>query len=348
MTNDAGSVKTSGGASEDSVSAKGAAEAPIGVLVMAYGGPDSLDDLPGYLADIRSGRVTDPRVLEEMRDHYGRIGGKSPLLEISRRQVEALAGRLDSHRYRCYLGMRHWRPWIEETVGRMIADGIQKGISLVLAPHYSSMSVGRYRAKIDDGVRMYRGRIEFRHVDSYYRAPGLINALAGRAREGIERFPRGERDSVHVVFSAHSLPERILRAGDPYDKQLKETAALVAEAASLPRERWSWSYQSAGKSPEPWLGPQLEDHIPALGRRGIRNVVSVPVGFVADHVEILYDIDVEAQDAARRSGIRLERPPALNDDPEFIDALAKVVRECASDWISPQSGLLHQQGTTEG
>lgn len=306
---------------------------PVGVLLMAYGGPNSLEELPGYLADIRSGRVTTPSVLAEMQDHYGRIGGRSPLLGITEKQVAALAARLGEGHYRCYLGMRHWRPWLEETVGGMIEDGIERAVSLVLAPHYSSMSIARYQRKIDEALQMYRGSIEFRHIESYHRAPGLIAALAARVREGIERFPEEERGAVHIVFSAHSLPARIIRDGDPYEEQLKETARLVAEEAGIGPDRWSWSYQSAGKSSEPWLGPQLEDYLPSLAAKGVRGVVSVPVGFVADHVELLYDIDIEARAAADRAGIRLERPPALNDDPLFIEALAALVRERSADWV---------------
>lgn len=304
----------------------------IGVLVMAYGGPDSLDELPGYLADIRSGRVTNPEVLAEMQDHYRRIGGRSPLLEITRRQVDALQQGL-GEQFVCYIGMRHWHPWLDETVGTMVGDGIRRAVGLVLAPHYSSMSVGRYLVKIEEGLSMYHGAIDFRHVESYHRAPSLISALARRVREGIEQFPAAERESVHVVFSAHSLPKRILDSGDPYDAQLRETASLVAERSGLPESRWSWSYQSAGQSPEPWLGPQLEEHIPELAGKGVHSVVSVPVGFVGDHVEILYDIDIEAMEAARRAGVKLVRPPALNDDPEFIEALVSTVRERAGDWI---------------
>lgn len=310
----------------------GSAEKRIGVLIMAYGGPDSLEELPGYLADIRSGRITNPGVLTEMQDHYRQIGGRSPLLEITTRQADAV-GRGLGDRFRCYIGMRHWHPWLEETVGQMVADGVSRAVSLVLAPHYSAMSVGRYLAKVDEGLRMYHGAIEFRHVDSYHRVPGLIRALARRVAQGIEHFEPADRGEVHVVFSAHSLPVRILDQGDPYDSQLRETAALVAETAGLSAERWSWSYQSAGKSPEPWLGPQLEEHLPVLAEQGVRRVVSVPVGFVGDHVEILYDIDIEAMAVARRCGIELVRPPALNDDPEFIDALVSVVFERAGDWL---------------
>jgi len=204
--------------------------------------------------------------------------------------------------------------------------GIRRAIGIVLAPHYSRMNTERYFSKVEEGRRLYRAAIEFTYVKSYHDSPSLIEALARRVEEGLGRWPAEDRARVHVVFSAHSLPARILREGDPYDAQLRETAALVAKRAGLPDDRWSWSYQSAGKSPEPWLGPQLEDHIPALAQRGIRDVVCVPVGFVADHVEILYDIDIEAKLAAEKAGVRLERPPALNADPLFIEALAQAVR----------------------
>jgi len=300
-------------------------EGPIGVLVMAYGGLGSLDELPGYLADIRGGRPTPRAVVEEIGAHYRRIGGRSPLLEISRAQVQALQSRLGGERFRCYLGMRHWAPWIEEVVGRMAEEGVVRAVGIVLAPHYSSMNIERYFQKIRDGLELYRATIDFRFVKSYHDVPPLIEGMARRVREGIDRWPAEERGKVHVVFSAHSLPSRILAQGDPYDGQLRETARLVAARSGLAEGRWSWSYQSAGKSPEPWLGPQLEEYIVELAARGVRDVVVVPVGFVADHVEILYDIDIEAAEAARRSGIRLERPPTLNDDPLFIQALAGAV-----------------------
>ncbi len=306
---------------------------PIGVLIMAYGGPNSLADIPGYLADIRSGRPTPQRVVEEITNNYRQIGGKSPLLEMSRRQVTAVARQLDPGLYRCYLGMRHWAPWIEEVVGQMLDDGITHAVSLVLAPHFSKLSVAKYQAKIADGLNMYRGHIEFEHIASYHDAPGLIQAFANRVQEGLSRWPESEREQVHVVFSAHSLPVRILKMGDPYDEQLKETARLVAAQAGLRKEQWSWSYQSAGRSPEPWLGPQLQEHIAALAAKGIRNIVSVPVGFVSDHVEILYDIDIQAQAVAQELGVRLERPSALNDDPLFIDTLVSLIRQKTAHWL---------------
>jgi uroporphyrinogen decarboxylase/ferrochelatase len=305
---------------------------PVGVLVMAYGGPDSLDDLPGYLADIRSGRPTTPAVLEEIGNNYRQIGGKSPLLGISEAQVAALAQHFDPEQVRFYLGMRHWSPWIEDVVGRMMADGITDAVSIVLAPHYSKLSVAKYQQKVQDGLEMYRGQINFRHIKSYHDHPLLIRAFSERVVDGLARWPAEERDQVHILFSAHSLPERILKMGDPYDGQLRETAALIAAAAALRDDQWSWSYQSAGRSPEPWLGPPLDEHLQALTAKGVRNVISIPVGFVCDHVEILYDIDIQAQEIARELGIRLERPPALNTDPLFIEALADRIKQEIVNW----------------
>jgi ferrochelatase len=297
----------------------------IGVLVMAYGGPASLDEIPGYLADIRHGRPTPRRVLDEITENYRAIGGASPLLEVTRRQVDALAAELGGE-YRCYLGMRHWAPWIEEVVGEMVEDGIERAVSLVLAPHFSALSVAKYQQKVVDGLELYRGRIDFEHVASYHDAPGLVEAFASRVEEGVARWPEDERDRVHVVFSAHSLPQRVLDAGDPYGEQCVDTARLVAERAGLLDDRWSWAYQSAGRTPEPWAGPDLGEHLQELAARGVRDVVSVPVGFVSDHVEILFDIDRRAAEIAAGLGMRLERPPALNDDPVFIATLAELVR----------------------
>jgi protoporphyrin/coproporphyrin ferrochelatase len=308
---------------------------PIGVLLMAYGGPESLSEIPGYLADIRDGRPTTPAVLAEITRNYEAIGSRSPIAELTQRQADGIERMLNPAgtppRFRVYVGMRHWSPWIEETVGRMSVDGIDRAVSMVLAPHFSGMSIARYQAKIADGLSMYRTSIDFAHVDSYHTAPGLISALADRVRTGIARWPQTERDSVHVIFSAHSLPERIIRAGDPYDAQVHETAQLVADSAGISDGQWSWSYQSAGRSPEPWLGPTYPDHLAALAARGIRNVVSVPVGFVCDHVEILYDIDIDAQRIARELGMHLERPPSLNDDPQFVRQLASVIALRARD-----------------
>ncbi len=312
---------------------------PVGVLFMAYGGPDTLDDIPGYLADIRSGRTTPRSLVDEITRNYRLIGGSSPLLPLTRdamaETMKVLSLRVPSGTFAGYLGMRHWTPWIEETVGTMIDDGIERAVSLVMAPHYSGMSIAKYQKKAEAGQEMYRGAIDFEHIQSYHDAAGLIAALAKRVHIGLSCWPEEERHRVHVIFSAHSLPSRIRREDDPYDAQMQETACLVAAEAGLREKQWSWSYQSKGRSPEPWLGPQLEDHIPVLARRGVRNMVSVPVGFVSDHVEVLYDIDIEAQAVAKAWGVRLERPPSLNSDPLFVGVLADLILEAAqrAGWV---------------
>ena len=314
----------------------------IGVLLMAYGGPESLDEVPGYLADIRAGRPTPRAVVAEITEHYRQIGGRSPILANSERQRAALAAALQPRGWRCYLGMRHWSPWIEEVVAAMAADGVTRAVAAVLAPHYSSMNIERYFQKVRAGVELYRAPIEFTFVKSYHDAPLLLDALSRRVRDGLDRWPDPQRGSVHVVFCAHSLPVRARAEGDPYEAQLLATARAVAERAGLPGERWSWSFMSAGRSPEPWMGPDLVEHLDALHGRGVRSVLCVPVGFVTDHVEVLYDVDIEAARTATELGMRLERPPSLDDDPGFIQALADAVTAQAE-----VAGFL-PAGTTEG
>lgn len=302
----------------------------IGILFMAYGGPDHLEDIPGYLSDVRSGRTTSSALIEEITRNYRLIGGSSPLLKLTQKAASAVMEILnppgEPAHFRPYLGMRHWTPWIEETVGQMIEDGINRSVSIVLAPHYSEMSIAKYQKKIHAGLRLYRSEIEFSHIHSYHDDPGLIAAFVKRVHIGLERFLEQDRDRVHVVFSAHSLPTRIVKENDPYPAQCLETATLIAKAAGLSDTQWSWCYQSEGRSPEPWLGPHLENYLVELAGRGIQNVISIPVGFVSDHMEVLYDIDIEAQAVADKYGMRLERPPSLNSDPLFIETLARLIR----------------------
>jgi len=305
---------------------------------MAYGGPDTLGDVPGYLADIRSGRPTPRAVVTEITEHYRLIGGSSPLRANSERQRAALAAALPAADWRCYLGMRHWSPWIEEVVGAMAADGITRAVAVVLAPHYSSMNTDRYFQKVRLGVELYRAGIKFTFVQSYHEAPSLIDALARRVQEGLGRWTENERSTVHVVFCAHSLPVRARAEGDPYESQLLGTANAVAVRAGLPAGTWSWSFMSAGRSPEPWMGPDLGEHLEALHDNGVRAVLCVPVGFVTDHVEVLHDVDIEAKHRAAGLGMRLERPPSLDDDPGFIQALAGAIRAQAEAAGFPAAG----------
>jgi ferrochelatase len=302
---------------------------PIGVLLMAYGGPDSLEDVEPYLLDIRGGRPTSPELVAEITERYALIGGRSPLLDITRRQAETLEAHLNRAgevRYRTYVGMRHWQPRIKEAVAQMAGDGIERTVALVMAPHYSRMSIGAYFKRLDGAIQDLDVNITFSRIESWHDHPGLIAALAEKASNALARFNGDGGDSApKVIFSAHSLPSRIQEWGDPYGAQLHETAALVAEQLELPADRWLFCYQSAGRSAEPWLGPHIEDVIVELAQADERRLLVVPVGFVCDHVEILYDIDIEGRQLAQAHDARLERSESLNASPAFIAALADLV-----------------------
>lgn len=304
------------------------AKRTIGVLLMAYGGPDSLDDIAEYLLDIRGGRPTSQELIDEITENYRKIGGKSPLLDISRQQAARVAEQLnaespDNVEYKVYLGMRHWTPWIEDVVAEMVADGIEHAVALVLAPHYSQMSIAKYFQKLDAALERHDHPFTYDSITSYHDHPLYIEALAQRVQTGLADMP----DDTLVIFSAHSLPVRIMEQGDPYDNQLRESARLVAEKVGLSDAQWTFSYQSAGRSPEPWLGPQIEEYVVELAQQGHTNLLSCVVGFVADHVEVLFDIDIEAKTAAEAAGARLERVPSLNDDPRYISTLVDLIRQ---------------------
>jgi ferrochelatase len=295
----------------------------IGVLLLAYGGPDSLADVESYLLDIRGGRPTSPELVEEIKERYAQIGGKSPLLEITWRQAAALETALGKG-FKAYVGMRHWTPRIAEAVARMKTDGVTRAVALVAAPHFSGMSIGAYYRKLDEAP----SEIDFIRIEDYHDEPGFIDALAAHTRDALTRFPDGEK--VKVLFTAHSLPARILEQGDPYVDQLRRTAQLVADKLTL--SDWDFCYQSAARTPEPWLGPELEEVIPQVAEQGFANLLVVPIGFVSDHVEVLFDIDIEARESAALHGLRLERADSLNDDPLFAEALASVVRRAVAQW----------------
>jgi ferrochelatase len=303
---------------------------PIGILLMAYGGPDSLDDVEPYLLDIRGGRPTPPELVDEIKERYALIGGRSPLLDITRQQAEALEAHLNRDgdaRYRAYVGMRHWQPRIKEAVAHMAGDGVEQAVALVMAPHYSRMSTGAYFARLDEAIQELGANISFSRIENWHDHPGFIAALEEKSTDALARYDGGGADAVpKVIFTAHSLPTRILDWGDPYDAQLRETASLLAEGLNLPPDRWLFCYQSAGRSPEPWLGPQIEDVIVELAQAGEKRLLVVPIGFVCDHVEVLYDIDIEARQLAEAHGARLERSQSLNTSPTFIAALAEIVK----------------------
>ena len=282
---------------------------------MAYGSPERLADVPAYYADIRGGRPIRRELLDDLVERYRALGieDESPLNAITEHTRAALERELGD--VPVFTGMKHWTPRISDAAERALATGAGTVVGLVLAPHYSSLSIAGYRQQLADALR---GRSELRFVDSWHDESGFVELLADRVRG----------TDAHAVFTAHSLPARILTQGDPYQDELLETARLVSERAGL--EDWSFSFQSESPTGEPWLGPDILDHLGSLAADGVRSVLVVPVGFVADHLEIRWDIDVEAQEKAAELGLTLDRIELPNADPAFVRVLAGLVRRHAA------------------
>jgi ferrochelatase len=278
------------------------------VVLMAYGSPERLADVPAYYSDIRGGRPIAPEHLEDLVDRYRRLGveDSNPLNEITEDTRTALERELG---FPVYTGMKHWTPRIADAAAR--AQDADRVVGLVLAPHYSVLSIEGYREQLETALA---GNAELRFVESWHDDDAFIDVLADKVR--------GAED--HVVFTAHSLPARILERGDPYKDQLLETSRLVAERAGI--DDWSFSFQSESPTGEPWLGPDILDHLRELHAGGVRRVLVCPVGFVSDHLEIRWDIDVEAMELARELGVELRRIEMPNAEPAFISALAGIVR----------------------
>jgi ferrochelatase len=286
----------------------------VAVVLMAYGSPDRLADVPAYYADIRGGRPIRPELLEELVERYRRLGVEdaNPLNAITEQTREALETELGVP---VFTGMKHWTPRIAAAAEEALASGAHRVVGLVLAPHYSAMSIAGYGGQLEDALA---GRAELAFVESWHDEPGLVTFLADRVRG----------TDAHVVFTAHSLPARILDDGDPYQEQLLQTSRLVAEKAGI--SDWSFSFQSESATGEPWLGPDILDHLSALHANGTDAVLICPVGFVSDHLEIRWDLDVEASERAAELGMSLERIDMPNADPAFVRVLAGIVRRAAS------------------
>jgi len=300
------------------------APASTAVLLLAYGGPDSLDDIPAYLLDIRGGRETPQHLIDEITERYRQIGGRSPLLEITQSAARKLGERIGLP---VHVGMRHWHPYIKAVMAQMASDGIRHVVAICMAPHYSRLSIGAYRKKVDEAVAGLEATpMTVSFIEQWGTQPDYLEGIAHNVCETLARFPDIRRQAK-IIFSAHSLPESIIADGDPYDTQLRETANLLAVKLSLPADCWTFCYQSAAQTGTPWLGPQVEAMIPALAAEGERNLIVAPIGFIADHVEVLYDLDIAAQKIAAQSGVRLERTPMLNDSEPLIAALASLVQQ---------------------
>ncbi len=297
---------------------------------MSYGTPESIEGIDAYYTHIRRGNAPSEEQLQELVDRYKAIvGGVFPLRENTNHQVESLQealnadSRLPDVEFVCYQGLKHARPFIEDGVEQMAQDGIKKAVGIVLAPHYSTMSVESYikraQAKADEvGVEMT-------YVKSYHLHPQLIEALSRRVNAKMDLFKEAgaEREDVRVLFSAHSLPEKIVELGDPYPEQLLETSRAIAEKLGI--TSWQFAWQSAGRTSVPWLGPDILDTLRSLSKEQVENVLVAPIGFVSDHLEVLYDLDIEAQDVAKELDMRLMRIDMLNSDPLYMVTLCDAV-----------------------
>ncbi|OAB43633.1 ferrochelatase [Paenibacillus antarcticus] len=302
----------------------------VGVLVMSYGTPESIDGIEAYYTHIRRGNAPTPEQLQDLTSRYEAIvGGVFPLRENTNQQVSELQAALNRDQeqseieYVCYQGLKHASPFIEDGVEEMAKDGIKRAVGIVLAPHYSIMSVGSYIKRAQEKAKELG--IEMSFVESYHLHPKLIQALSERVSTKLDQFEEAGavREEVRVLFSAHSLPSRIVEMGDPYPEQLLETSRAIAEATGV--TSWQFSWQSAGRTAEPWLGPDILDTLQELSVEQIENVLVAPVGFVSDHLEVLYDLDIEAQAISKELDMRLMRIDSLNSDPLYMETLRDEV-----------------------
>ncbi len=317
----------------------GMSETPIGVLVMAYGTASGPDDIERYYTDIRRGRPPSPELLLELKERYAIIGNRFPLLEITRAQAEGLERELNATepgRFRTYLGMKHSPPWIADAVEEMRRDGIERAVGIVMAPHWSGMSVESYRDRVERALD--GGGPSFTFVERFDEHPAFVDLLARRVAHTLGSLGPAEREGAVVVFSAHSLPVRTLDDGTlrcklcelcesscRYEAALHQTADSVARVLDLAHYTTAW--QSVGRTADPWWGPPIEEVIPSLAEQGHRAVVVCSAGFVADHLEILYDLDVLCRGIAEDAGMHFARTEMPNADPAFTRMLGTVVRE---------------------
>jgi ferrochelatase len=300
----------------------------IAVLVMAYGGPNRIEDVQPYLLDIRAGRPTPDSVVEEVRRRYEMIGGRSPILEQTQGQADALQAALDQlggPPCRVFIGMKHWHPFIAEAVAEIEQSGIQRLVGIVLAPHYSRMSVETYFDRLNQALRARSIPMDVARIDSWKDDPGYLDALEVRIRSGLARFPAGARPEVTLIFTAHSLPKRILEWADAYPDELQVT--VQALRARFPEQRSHFAYQSAAMTPESWLGPDAGDLMLSLIEDGTKQFLVIPIGFVSEHVEILYDVDIDFKQQVEGAGGRLERIEMPSADPIMMSSLARLVMQ---------------------
>ncbi len=300
------------------------------VLVIAFGGPKRPEDVRPFLTRVTQGRVPVER-LETVAHHYELFGGRSPVNEVTFRQADALETMLKDQGMplAVYVGMRNWHPLLVDTVQQMSRDGVRRAVGLILSVYQSKSSWDQYQSDVANAIAGAGVDLSVVYTKPLFDQPGFIKTVSNRARECLEEIPQPDREAAHVLFTAHSLPH-----SDPqvevYAKQVDRSATSVAKA--LAHENWQIVYQSrSGRPQDPWLEPDIRDVLRDLGTRGVNHVVAVPIGFVCDNIEVLYDLDIEAMDMARQAGITFLRAKTVNDDPGFIDALAALVTRVAQD-----------------
>jgi protoporphyrin/coproporphyrin ferrochelatase len=299
----------------------------MGLLVMAYGTPYKEEDLERYYTHIRHGRKPSDEMVQDLKERYDAIGGISPLARITLEQAEALEAKLNSMQdeieFKMYLGLKHIEPFVEDAVEAMHRDGLTEAVSLVLAPHYSTFSVKSYNGRAKEAAEKVGGLV-IHEIDSWYTEPKFIDYWVEQVKGTYANMPEEDREQAVLIASAHSLPEKILQYGDPYPEQLKETARLIAEGASITNYEIGW--QSAGNTPDPWIGPDVQDLTEELHEKdGYKAFVYIPVGFVSDHLEVLYDNDIECKIATDKVGASYYRPAMPNTHPVFIESLSNTV-----------------------
>jgi ferrochelatase len=301
---------------------------------MAMGGPDCLENVEPYLMDVRGGRTTSPELVEEIRQRYRVTGGKSPVYGITQEVARAVEQRLNGfagRRYRCYVGLRHWHPFIKETYARLLEDFPERIIGFCMAPQYSSLSIGAYMKKVEEARTELASGTPVSFVTSWHRHPLLISGIAGNIHQALQKFPVDVRSGVAVLFTAHSLPERVVAMKDPYPEEVKATVQAVCE--QLGNQPTRFAYQSQGRSGEKWLGPSVEETLVELADEGHRHVLVAPIGFICDHVETLYDIDIELKQLAQTKDLQLERMPMLNASAALIDIVTAVIEAHESSLV---------------
>jgi ferrochelatase len=306
-----------------------------GVLVMAHGTPRSLEEIEPFYTEIRRGRPPTAEQLAELTDRYRAIGGTSPLNELTRAQVAGVAAAVEARapgRLAVAGGAKFAAPRIEDAVAELRSAAVDRIIGLVLAPHSSTVSVGEYARRAREAMASVpgpAGNLRLEMIDHWYEAPGFEALMAGRVSDAVSALAETTGGAIRVLFTAHSVPLRVVEAGDSYPEQLERSARAVAAAARV--DDWSVAWQSAGRTDDEWLGPDINAVISELPGRGVAGVVVCPIGFVSDHLEVLYDIDIEARTTAEKAGVALARTASLNDDPLFCAVLADVVLAAAGD-----------------